>query len=55
MAVGAGHRRGEDVADGHVGRHLGVSDDHVAGLAVLADDGDGAGRRASAARTRNAS
>ena len=40
VAVGAGHRRGQHVADGDIGRQPGVPHDHVAGLAVLADDGD---------------
>ena len=56
MAVGAGHRRGQDVAHGQVGGHLGVADDDVARLAVLADDRDDERPPgASAARGRKAS
>ena len=56
MAVGAGDRRGEDVADGQVGGHLRVAHQHVARLAVLAHDRDALrARSASVARGRNAS
>ena len=38
VAVGAGDRHGQQVADGDVGRQVGVEQQHVARLAVLADD-----------------
>ena len=38
VAVGAGDRRGQHVADGEVGGHLGLAHEHVARLAVLAHD-----------------
>ncbi len=43
MAVGAGDRGGQHVADGEVVGHRGVAHEQVARLAVLAHDGDGAG------------